>query len=82
MGRVPLEMWHLLSAAVMMTVIPIMVGMAVVKTYRKFVPIEPPKTTGLASISEHKGDSFMKMLLIGWLICGPIFYGIYLLLAG
>ena len=72
------EAWMFVLSVIAVVVLPIIVGILVVRLYRKFKPIEIPKTAvpSFATIAEHQ-DGFFKILAVGWAICGPVFYLIY-----
>lgn len=73
------DAWVFVLFVVAVIAIPIIVGMLLVKGYRKFKPFEEPQASAnaIAAIDNVKHDSFFKVLIVGWLVCGPIFYFIY-----
>ncbi len=71
------EAWTALLFLIAVTVVPVLVGIGVVKLYRHFKPIQQPQLTGLAAVGTESKDGFFKKVLIGWLVCGPVYFAIY-----
>jgi hypothetical protein len=73
------EAWMFVFFVVAIIVLPIIIGFMLVKLYRKFKPLEQAKasTNAVAAMHNINHDGFFKILVFGWLICGPIFYLIY-----
>lgn len=57
--------------------LPAAVGIGLMKVYRHFVPLEESKAVGIEDILESKGDSFFKILAIGWIVCSPLYYWVF-----
>lgn len=66
-----------ITTIILLTVIPILVGWVLVKVYRVFRPFPKQELSGLASIGVQEKDSFFKFVLVGWIVCGPIYYWAY-----
>lgn len=79
MRRTSPEAWMFVLFVIAIIVLPIVVGMMLVKVYRQFKPLEEPKanTNAIAAMHSVNHDGFFKILFIGWVVCGPIFYFIY-----
>ncbi len=75
----PWEAWALLAIIICIAAVPPLVGFLVVKIYRIFKPIEQVEEISLATIGLQEEDGFFKKFFIGWVICGPLFYSLYLL---
>ena len=71
------EAWLTIVFIIAFTVIPILIGWLAVKIYRIRRPFPKQEHLGLASIGQPTGDGFFKVLLVGWIICGPIYYWLY-----
>lgn len=71
------EAWMFVLFVVAIIVIPIFVGIALVKLYRKFRPMEQFEGNAMAAAYNNNHDGFFKILIVGWLVCGPIFYLVY-----
>jgi len=57
--------------------LPVLVGLALVKIYRYFVPLDESDSMGIDDIIETNTDSFFKVLIVGWLVCAPFYYWVY-----
>ena len=72
------EAWMFLVFIICIVVAPILVGLAILKIYRTFRPLEEISSTNtFVAIHEANKDGFFKILIIGWCVCGPLFYYIY-----
>lgn len=76
-GNVPVEMIALVAMAIAAVALPAAVGFGVVTLYRRFRPIEKEEVVSLATLGNNKKDGFFTFLVVGWVICGPIFYWLY-----
>ncbi|WP_417699097.1 hypothetical protein [Pseudoalteromonas lipolytica] len=72
------EAWLFLLLVVLAIVMPFIIGLVVVKTYRRFKPIEQADTDSVSIMSSIESkDSFFKILFVGFFVSSPIFYGLY-----
>ncbi|WJG09370.1 hypothetical protein [Aliiglaciecola sp. LCG003] len=73
------DAWMFVVFIIGVIVIPILVGMTVLKLYRQVKPLPEidPKASSFVHLDQIQQDSFFKITLVGWLITGPIFYFIY-----
>lgn len=80
MRRTTPDVWMFVLFVIAIIAIPIIVGMLLIKAYRKFRPLEQaePSSNAVAAIHHVNHDGFFKVMLAGWLVCGPLFYVIYL----
>lgn len=75
--NVPVEMIALVAMVIGPVVLPAAVGYGVVSLYRRLRPIEKEEMVSLATLGNNKKDGFFTFLIVGWVICGPLFYGLY-----
>lgn len=59
---------------IVLTLIPIVVGSVFFKIYRHIKPFKVDNLQGLASVGTHPKDGFFKVLIVGWLLCSPVYY--------
>jgi hypothetical protein len=77
MRRTTPEAWMFVLFVIAIVVIPIVVGIMLVKLYRKFRPLEEFKGNTMAAIHNINRDGFFKIIIVGWAVCGPVFYIVY-----
>ena len=78
MRRASPEAWLFVGFIICLVVLPVVAGLIVLKVYRKYKPIEVQETNSIAVLHQKTHDSFFTVLVVGWLICSPIFYWLYL----
>lgn len=77
MKRTSPEAWMFVGFIIGIVLIPALVGFLVIKLYRIRNPIKVVETNTLAALHQKTHDSFFSILLVGWVICGPMFYWVY-----
>ncbi|MGB2427054.1 MAG: hypothetical protein ACPH9N_05185 [Alteromonas sp.] len=77
MRRSSPEAWMFVAFIVAIVLVPILVGLLIVKAYRSVRPIEVESANTLASLHQKTHDGFFVILLTGWIVCGPLFYWFY-----
>jgi uncharacterized membrane protein YqiK len=77
MRRTTPEAWMFVLLVIAIVVIPIVVGILLIKLYRKFRPLEEFKGNTLAATDNMNRDGFFKIIFVGWAVCGPVFYIVY-----
>ena len=77
MRRTDPDAWLFVFFVVAVVVLPIVVGFFILKIYRAIKPIEISESASSFAKLEKQGDSFFKVLILGWVLCGPVFYYIF-----
>ena len=81
-GNIPWEMVVIILTFIALAIVPPMVGFWVLKAYRHYRPVQETKQSSSPLAQTKTKDGFMKMLLVGWVICGPIVYGVFVFVRG
>ena len=77
MRKITPEALLTIGTVILLTLLPLLVGWLMVKAYRLFRPINEEELTGLASIGAPERDGFIKIVVVGWAICGPTYYWVF-----
>ncbi|WP_086932676.1 hypothetical protein [Agarilytica rhodophyticola] len=75
--REPWEAWALVPAVIGVVAIPIIIGHFILELYYKIRPAQENEKVSLSTLGDNNKSDFFKKLLIGWLICAPIFYWVH-----
>lgn len=76
-GDASWEMWAILIGIILMVALPVVTGILIFRAFRSYRPLEEPEEVSLANLGECNEDGFFKKYVVGWLVCGPIFYLVY-----
>jgi hypothetical protein len=76
-AEAPWELWAILLSIILFAGLPIIVGVIAIKLFRLFRPIEQVEERRIGTVGSSNKDGFFKILLVGWLICGPVYYIVY-----
>ena len=74
----PWQLWVGLAIIIAAVATPIIVGTIILRIYRHYKPLKPSELTGLAAIGTEEKDGFFKTLVIGCVVCAPIYAFLYL----
>ncbi len=54
--------------------LPLLIGMAIYRGYRLLKPQAEVEVNHISDIDKIGDRFFLKSVIIGWLICGPVYY--------
>ncbi len=78
MKRATPETWMTVLFMIGLIIIPVIVGLVAFAFYRKIRPWhEPSAEDSLTTIAVSHERGFLKSLLAGWLICGPVYVWLF-----
>lgn len=62
--------------------LPVIVGVVVFRLYRRLKPFPQADnpTQSFMQLDNIQQDGYIRCSVVGWIICGPLYYLIYLLL--
>lgn len=63
-----------LIVIIMALVLPLIIGMAIYKGYRILKPLPEVEFNHISDIDKIGDKFFLKSAMIGWIICGPIYW--------
>jgi len=72
--RVAVEAILTLLVVVLALLAPLLIGMALYRGYRAIKPMEEVEIDHITDIDKVGDRFFLKSIVIGWAICGPIYY--------
>lgn len=71
------ETWFALFLLIVLVILPLFVGIAVMKIFRYFRPLKKSAPQSLIDIGKKEGDPFVFSVIAGWGICAPFYYFLY-----
>ncbi len=72
--KIAVEAILTLLVVVIALLAPLLIGMALYRGYRAIKPMEEVEVNHITDIDKVGDRFFLKSIIIGWAICGPIYY--------
>lgn len=76
-AKAPWELWAILLSIILIAGLPIIVGIIAIKAFRVVRPADEVVEKRIGTVGNSNKDGFFKVLLVGWLVCGPLYYIVY-----